>query len=200
MSAFALVASRYKHERAFLGTEEVADALGVGLDGHGQLLAVTILRDRDDVKARAFVPDGVAHLERTIGIAELSRSIGEADDQRRHNDADYRLALCALGRRKLAGDDRPAPILIDPTHYPELASVGDEVSDLGKPDDVLNLPVAREVEHDASLGVTHGGQMPDDSGPKRWRVRRDLDRTSGAVGLRRKPTRAWAPARLREPS
>jgi hypothetical protein len=147
-------------ERAFLRTEEVADALGVGLDGHGQLLSAVILCHRDDVIPQVVVPDRIAHPNRAIGIAELSASVREADDQRRHGAGDYRLVSGTLRRREFACDDRAQIIFIDPLHDPEIASVGDEVAHLGDIADVVNLPSTSEVERDAHLGVTHGGEMP----------------------------------------
>ena len=56
---------RNEHEGAFLGAEKVADALGVGLDGQGQI-AVAVLGDRDNVITSAVMPERVAYLERTI--------------------------------------------------------------------------------------------------------------------------------------
>ena len=89
--------SRNEHERAFLGTEKVSDALGVGLDGYGQLLSAIVLGDREHVIPHVVVPDRVTHFERALGIAELS-TVWKADDQRRHSGARYLQAWSARVR------------------------------------------------------------------------------------------------------
>jgi hypothetical protein len=77
-----------QHERALFGAEEVANGLDVALDGHGQLIPGSVLRDRDDVVAHPVMPHRIALLQRTLGISKLSRPVGETDDQRWHTAHD----------------------------------------------------------------------------------------------------------------
>ena len=65
-----------------------------------------------------------------------------------------------MRRGEFAPDDRAQIVFIDRLYDPEIASVGDEVAYLGDIADVVDLPSSGEVERDAHLGVTHGGEMP----------------------------------------
>jgi hypothetical protein len=81
--------SRNEHERTFLRAEKVADGLGVGLDGYGQLLSVAVLADGHDVVADVVMPDRIADFERAIGIPKLACCIRKPNYQSRHRLTTY---------------------------------------------------------------------------------------------------------------
>ena len=134
--------------------------------------------DRDNVIPRAVVPDRVAHLERATGVAELLRAVWETDDQRWHGgrtlspggfkcEKPSDAGADRHWQRELAGDEQTDVVLLDLADDPQLTPVTHEVADLGDGADVVDLPRSGEVERDARLGVTHGGECPDSRAAKR---------------------------------